>query len=80
MRSTVGAWQLKNNQPFVFVGEDDGTTFRRLDEDLLMLCLRRITSRRQHLWPKHINEGRREGRASCMACEAFDKEVKTPRV
>jgi hypothetical protein len=59
----AGASCLKSNRWFVFVGADDGTTLRRLNEVFLILCLRRITSRRHHLCREHMVEGRLAGRA-----------------
>jgi hypothetical protein len=57
------ASRLKSNRWFVFVGEDDGTTLRRLSELFGILCLGRITSRRHHLCREHVVEGRLAGRA-----------------
>lgn len=59
----AGASCLKSNRWFVFVGADDGTTLRRLNGVFLILCLRRITSRRHHLCREHMVEGRLAGRA-----------------
>jgi hypothetical protein len=73
----AGASCLKSNRWFVFVGVDDGTTLRRLNGVFLILCLRRITSRRHHLCREHMVEGRLAGRAELQRYGFFGLDKQT---